>query len=335
MGFCLQGLPSVPPRPLSGSLPSCRCRPPRRTGRCARRRGRLQGLALGTGPFGRRPSRVGRRCPPGVLPSRASLPPSGRSAFVARPPLLPRRGPSSRPARAPGSRGSEGVAGPSPDPPALLGFVTLRLSRRVARRCRGRAHGFASGRSAARTAVPTLCAPWRSGWLPARAASPRPPSVGVRLAVSSVRQCRSEKEARRTAPRGESNLRASRPPPTPARRAPRRAPRPQTLARTRTAGSWRSPQYDGPSAGHAGTQPDCGMRGERRCNPRRKSDLGAGHARNIAWERAAPAPHRLAAPRPRAAGPTRRCEQAAPPPVTRSRTGSGRAPASCCRACAG
>ena len=60
--------------PLSGALPSCRCRSSRRTVRCTRGRGRLQGFFLGTGSFRHRPLRVGRRCPPGVTPSRAFSP---------------------------------------------------------------------------------------------------------------------------------------------------------------------------------------------------------------------------------------------------------------------
>jgi hypothetical protein len=76
----VHGLPPSgrPPRarwyPLSGALPSCRCRPSRRTVRCTRGRGRLQGFVLGTGSFGHRPLRVGRRCPPGVPPFRAFAP---------------------------------------------------------------------------------------------------------------------------------------------------------------------------------------------------------------------------------------------------------------------
>lgn len=60
--------------PLSGALPSCRCRPSRRTVRCTRGRGRLQGFVLGTGSCSHRPLRADRRCPPGVPPSRAFSP---------------------------------------------------------------------------------------------------------------------------------------------------------------------------------------------------------------------------------------------------------------------
>jgi hypothetical protein len=76
----VHGLPpsGLPPRarrcPLSGALPSCRCRPSRRTVRCTRGRGRLQGFVLGTGSCSHRPFRIGRRCPPGVPPSRAFSP---------------------------------------------------------------------------------------------------------------------------------------------------------------------------------------------------------------------------------------------------------------------
>jgi hypothetical protein len=74
-GLCPSGLPPRARRcPLSGALPSCRCRPSRRTVRCTRGRGRLQGFVLGTGSFGHRPLRIGRRCPPGVPPSRAFSP---------------------------------------------------------------------------------------------------------------------------------------------------------------------------------------------------------------------------------------------------------------------
>jgi len=74
-GLSPSGLPPRARRcPLSGVLPSCRCRSSRRTVRCTRGRGRLQGFVLGTGSFGHRPLRVGRRCPPGVPPSRAFSP---------------------------------------------------------------------------------------------------------------------------------------------------------------------------------------------------------------------------------------------------------------------
>jgi len=59
---------------LSEELPSWRCRPARRTGGCTRERDRLQGFALGTGPFWHRPLRDGRRCPLGLSPSRAFSP---------------------------------------------------------------------------------------------------------------------------------------------------------------------------------------------------------------------------------------------------------------------
>lgn len=74
-GLSPSGLPPRARRcPLSGALPSCRYRPSRRTVRCTRGRGRLQGFVLGTGSFGHRPLRAGRRCPPGVPPSRAFSP---------------------------------------------------------------------------------------------------------------------------------------------------------------------------------------------------------------------------------------------------------------------
>lgn len=84
-----RAFPPCAPRLLSEPLPSWRSRSPRRTGWCTRERVRLQGLALGTGPFGHRPLRDGRRCPRGVSPSRAFPPPVPASALVARPPLLP------------------------------------------------------------------------------------------------------------------------------------------------------------------------------------------------------------------------------------------------------
>lgn len=137
-------------------------------------------------------------------PPERSLPPSGRSALIARPPLLPharadvtaRQG--FRVLRS-GRRGWS-VSGL----PALLGFVTLRLSRRRVRRCRGLAHGFTSGRSSGLRRPPDRLHPLTFRLASkARARCPRPPSIGVRLATSSIRQNWSMKER---APRGTSHL---------------------------------------------------------------------------------------------------------------------------------
>jgi hypothetical protein len=75
--------------PLSGALPSWRCRPPRRTVRCTRERGRLQGLVLGTGPFVTDPCGPAVGALLGFPPPERSLHPSGHSALIARPPLAP------------------------------------------------------------------------------------------------------------------------------------------------------------------------------------------------------------------------------------------------------
>jgi len=112
-------------RLLSELLPSWRYRRPRRTVRCTRTRGQLQGLLLVTGSFGRR-SLAGPAVDAllGFSPPEHSLPPSGRSALVARPPLAPRSE-----ANVPAWQGlrvlrSGRIGWSVSGLPALMGFVT-------------------------------------------------------------------------------------------------------------------------------------------------------------------------------------------------------------------
>jgi hypothetical protein len=105
---------------LSESLPSWRYRPARRTVRCARGRGRLQGLALATGPYRHRSLGDRPSLPSWVLPPQRRSNRSGTALWSRGLPSHPVPVLTSQHGRVSGSRDADGVDGPSPD---------LRLSR--------------------------------------------------------------------------------------------------------------------------------------------------------------------------------------------------------------
>lgn len=209
---------------LSESLPSWRCRPTRRTMKCTRETGRLQGLALATDPYCRR-----------SLGDRPSLPSWGS----------PPQSHAHRPGTALWSRGLPSHPSRRADVPARQGPKVSR--NRLARHIRLRMHQLSRGCSphdgrgapfagagdwrmawprsgcAAHAAVPLLFVPWRPAQPLVRTMGPAPPSVGDRLAPSTVRQCLSVKER----PCGRALPRA-RPVPEP---CPQRPPGPAGLAR--------------------------------------------------------------------------------------------------------
>ena len=111
---------------LSEALPSWRCRSPRRTVRCTQERDRLQGVALGTGPFGRRSLRIGRRGPLGVPPSRAFSPSVRAQRFGSRGlPSHPGHELTSQLGGVTGSCEAERSAWSVSGLPALVGFFTF------------------------------------------------------------------------------------------------------------------------------------------------------------------------------------------------------------------
>jgi len=125
-GLSPSGLPPRARRcPLSGALPSCRCQPSRRTVRCTRGRGRLQGFVLGTGSFGHRPLRAGPSMPSWGSPLQSLLPIRPGAALWSRGlPSHPPHGLTSQPGRVTGSCEANGSAWSVSGLPALLGFVT-------------------------------------------------------------------------------------------------------------------------------------------------------------------------------------------------------------------
>jgi hypothetical protein len=156
MGFALQGVPlGASGAPLGAlALLTLPATPP------------PEGSGIGRPPTGPR-SRDESVLPPssqrnpavdaflGFSPPERSLHPPGRSLVVTMPALSPLGGMTSLPTWTSGLLGSDGSAWSVSGLPALLGFCTLRPSRRSVHRPGERAHGFTSRRTPRACATPT------------------------------------------------------------------------------------------------------------------------------------------------------------------------------------